>query len=98
MIANPDKFKAIIIYKDRRDMSGTKLTINNAEILPEKEVTLLGIDIDNRLSFDDYISTICKKNGKYFKCARTRKQIYCWPEKMIFCGKYLYCLILTIAH
>ena len=61
MIANPDKFKAIIIQKDRRDTSGIKLNINNAEILSEKEVTLLGIDIDNKLSFDSYLSKICKK-------------------------------------
>ena len=63
MIANPDKFKAIILYKDRRDTSGIKLTINNAEILSEKDVTLLGIDIDNKLSFDDYISMVCKKSA-----------------------------------
>ena len=61
MIANPDKFKAIILYKDRRDTSGTKLTINNAEILSEKDATLLGIDIDNKLSFDNYISQMCKQ-------------------------------------
>ena len=61
MIANPDKFKAIIIYKDRRDTSGIKLNINNSEIFSEKQVTLLGIDIDNKLSFEDYISIICKK-------------------------------------
>ena len=61
MIANPDKFKVIVLYKDRRDTSGTKFNINNANILSEKEVTLLGIDIDNRLSFDNYLSNICKK-------------------------------------
>ena len=35
MIANPDKFKAIIIQKDRKDTSGIKLNINNTEILSE---------------------------------------------------------------
>ena len=61
MIANPDKFKAIIIQKDRKDTSGIKLKINNKEISSEREVTLLGVDIDNKLSFDPHISILCKK-------------------------------------
>ena len=70
MIANPDKFKAIVIYKDRRDTSGTKLNINDAEIVSEKEVTLLGIDIDNKLSFDNYLSKICKQASNIFNALK----------------------------
>ncbi len=61
MIANPDKFKAIIIQKDRKDTSAIKLDINNTEIFSEREVTLLGIDIDNRLSFDGYLQNYVSK-------------------------------------
>ena len=80
MIANPDKFKAIILYNDRRDTSGTKLTINNAEILSEKEVTLLGIDIDNKLSFDNYISQMCKQAANILNALK-RQSIFIVGQK-----------------
>ena len=60
MIANPDKFEAIIIEKNGRDTSGIPLNINNDTITSSKEVTLLGITIDNKLSFNTHISNICK--------------------------------------
>ena len=60
MIANPDKFKAIIIEKNGRDTSGIPLNINNDIIKSSKEVTLLGIAIDNKFSFSPHIANICK--------------------------------------
>ena len=60
MIANPDKFKAIIIEKSGRDTSGIALNINDEIIHTQKEVTLLGVTIDNQLSFSTHISKICK--------------------------------------
>ena len=51
MIANPDKFKAIIIEKDRKDTSGTELNINDEIIKSSKEVILVGVTLDNKLSF-----------------------------------------------
>ena len=35
--------------------------MNNAEIKSEESVTLLGIEIDNKLNFEKQVSTICKK-------------------------------------
>ena len=55
MIANPDKFKAIIINKKGQDTAGIKLKINNKEITSSEEVTLLGVVIDNKLSFSPHI-------------------------------------------
>ena len=63
MIANPDKFKAIIITKNGSDTSGIELKINGAVILSQKEVTLLGLTIDNKLSFYQHISKICISAG-----------------------------------
>jgi hypothetical protein len=60
MIANPDKFKAIIIEKRGRDTSGIELNINGEKIQSQKEVTLLGITFDNQFSFSPHISKICK--------------------------------------
>jgi len=60
MIANPDKFKAIIITKNGSDTSGIELKINGEIIHTQKEVTLVGVTIDNKLSFAPHISKICK--------------------------------------
>ena len=49
MIANPDKFKAIIIDKKGTDYSNLTLNINNETINASREVTLLGITIDDKL-------------------------------------------------
>jgi hypothetical protein len=60
MIANPDKFKAIIIDKRGKDTCGIELNINGDKIYTQKEVELLGISIDFQLSFTPHISKICK--------------------------------------
>ena len=60
MIVNPKKFQAIIINRQNRSNHNCCLTINNAEIKSKESVTLLGIEIDNELNFEKYVSTICK--------------------------------------
>ena len=60
MIANPSKFHAIIIRKDRKNTEGIELNINGKVLKTESE-SLLGITLDNRLKFDIHIDNICKK-------------------------------------
>ena len=61
MIVNPKKFQAIIINRQNRSNRNSCLTINNVEIKSKESVTLLGIEIDNKLNFEKHVSTICKK-------------------------------------
>ena len=62
MIANPEKFKAIILQKPKSaEVPDVKIQIRGQEVAPTQEVELLGIKIDNELEFDKYISKICKK-------------------------------------
>ena len=63
MIPNPDKFKAIVLKRNRTDTSNISLKINNKEIKTSTWVKLLGIKLDNRLSFQLYISEMCKAAG-----------------------------------
>jgi hypothetical protein len=60
MMANPEKFKAIFMTKDKKDTSSNKLRIKGIEIMTENWVTLLGVTIDSKLNFDQHISKICK--------------------------------------
>ena len=61
MIVNPKKFRAIIKNRENRSNHNHCLIINNAEIKSKESVTLLGIEIDNKLNFEKHVSTICKK-------------------------------------
>ena len=72
MIVNPKKFQAIIINRPNRSNHNWYLTINNAEIKSKESVTILGIEIDNKLNFEKHVSTICKKaNNQLNAISRT---------------------------
>ena len=55
MITNPYKFQAIIMNKRRENQITHSLKIYNNEIETTKSAKLLGIGIDNDLSFNIYI-------------------------------------------
>ena len=57
MKANPDKFQAICLDKKAND-SLKSFNIASTEINCEDNVTLLGVNIDNLLKFDDHVSDI----------------------------------------
>ena len=60
MQANPDKFQAISFGK--KDISAiTELIIDNKTIHCDDSVTLLGIEFDNMLTFNNHIASMCKK-------------------------------------
>ena len=61
MIANDDKVQAIIMKKRRENQITHKLKIYKNEIETTKSVKLLGIEIDNHLSFNQLISKLCSK-------------------------------------
>ena len=61
MIVNPKKFEAIITNRQNRSNHNCCLTIHHVEIKSKESVTLLGIEIDNKLNFEKHVSTICKK-------------------------------------
>ena len=60
MIANPDKFKAIILDKQNSDFSNTKISLNNENLEIAPSVKLLGIQIDSQQNFNMHINNICK--------------------------------------
>ena len=60
MIANPGKFQAILIKKDRSDTSGIEISLSDKNIKLEKTAKLLGVKLDNKLNFDSHISDLCK--------------------------------------
>ena len=60
MIANPGRFQAIILGKSKKT-THTTFIINGKEIESKENVKLLGINIDNKLNFDDHVSKLCSR-------------------------------------
>ena len=62
MEANASKFQGIIkVYGDT--VPPKTINVLNEEIVFSNEVTLLGVDIDTKLSFDSHISKVCRRSG-----------------------------------
>ena len=61
MTASPDKFQAIIMKKRRENQITHQLKIFNNETETTKSVKLVGIEIDNQLSFNQHTSKLCSK-------------------------------------
>jgi len=62
MKANPDKYQTIIFGKQRGEE--TDFSVSGVTIRSETSVRLLGICLDERLSFCDQAATICRKAGR----------------------------------
>ena len=51
MIVSPEKFRAIVLNKQKSDYSRKPLIINNPSIKTVSSVKLLGVQLDDRLKF-----------------------------------------------
>ena len=63
MIANPDKFKVIILKKPYISIDNINVTVDNQKIKSYASVKLLGVDIDDKLNFKKHIKHLCSKAG-----------------------------------
>ena len=60
-MVNPKTFQAMFIFEERNTLPGClKLKTNNTKITPPSSVEMLGVTIDNELTFDQHISRLCK--------------------------------------
>ena len=90
MIVNPDKFQTINVKKNAKIKDSYPLKINDQIINSENSVKLLGIEIDNWLSFDKHISTLCKKaNNQLNAIGRTQKYMG-FKEKEVLISSFVY--------
>ena len=93
MEANPNKFQLMFLGTKEDNLS---LLVNGSNITSCNEVRLLGVTIDNKLTFEKHISNICCTAGKRTKALlRIRKylnyeQAKCLTEAYIF-SSFRYC-------
>ena len=63
MKMNPEKFHAFILGKEIMPENFT-IRVGDAHIVPEHEVTLLGVTLDSGLNFNTHINNILKEVSK----------------------------------
>ena len=75
MIANPEKFKVILLRKKQTNTTGKTLNIKG-ELLKSKEIVkLLGIYLDYKLNFEQHISEICWKAASKLNALKSLKRL-----------------------
>ena len=78
MKLNAEKYHLMNLSKSN---NGAFLKIDNIIIKPSKEQKLLGINIDNNLSFKGHVQSICKKaSQKLHALSRSSK---CMDDKQV---------------
>ena len=68
MVVNPNKFQSIIITGLGKLKDSYELLIDNHKIDSENSVTLLGIEIDNKINFEKHVTALCQKAGHQMPC------------------------------
>jgi len=83
LVANPEKFQVMFLGKHSGQI--TQLNIANVNIESANSVKLLGVIIDNELSFDQHIATICKvANNRTYALLRIRNFIDVEKARQLF--------------
>ena len=97
-LLNADKCHLLII-----NSQGNIINIGNEEIESSTSVKLLGITIDNKLNFNEHVTTICKKTSqKLHALARIAKYLDTDKLKIIMKtfieSQFNYCPLLWMFH
>ena len=90
MIANPDKFNAIIVKKDRSDTTGINIRIKGQNIKTESTVKLLGVKLDYKLNFDPHISDLCKKAANQLNILKRQKRFIGFETRKLLVQSFVY--------
>ena len=90
MIANPEKFHALLIKKDQTNTCGENINIQGKIIKSEKTVKLLGIQLGYKLNFEQHISELCRKAASQLNVLKRLKQFIGFNERKILVQSFVY--------
>jgi hypothetical protein len=88
MKANADKFQ--LMFLDRRDSHLDKtLNIHSCIIKATSNITILGIEFDNKLSFEGHINEVCNNTSKQINALKRMKHFLDGSCKKIIYNSYI---------
>ena len=89
MIANPDKFQAIVLDKRRSNNTEVKFIIGSEQIQAVPSVDILGITIDDQLNFNLHIDNICQKSANQLKALIRLKRFLGNEERKVLINSFV---------
>ena len=90
MIVNPDKFQALIVNRLGKMENSYPIEIQDTFINSQSSVSLLGVEIDNKLNFDQHIATLCKKAGAQINAISRLKTFLGMEERKVLIESFIY--------
>ena len=88
MVANPKKFQVLYIDGGRED-SLLSLNINGKVITSTETVKLLGLTIDNKLTFNQHITTLCRNASSKSKALLRIRHYLSYAQANVLCNAYI---------
>ena len=89
MIGNPGKLKSIVIHKNSQTSKPKQFLIGNNVVEVASSVKLLGIYIDDQLSFNLHISNICRSVLKQLSALVTLKCFLSFEESQVLINSFI---------
>ena len=84
VIVNPDQFQVIIFNKERKtDQNEYTLSFGQYTVKSKNSVTLLGIEIDDRLTFTAHIHSLRRKAAGQLNYLISKKKLLNQQTKKI---------------
>ena len=89
MTANKSKFQSLVVSKQHTNIE--EFVVNNEfKIKVSDTVTLLGVQMDNRLKFDSHIEKICTKESLQLSCLKRLARYMGSNEKFILINSFTF--------
>ena len=90
MIVNPDKFQATVVKRNNKMKDSFTRNINQEVINSENCVKLLGVEIDDNLSFEKHISTLAKQASRQLNAISRIQKFMGFKEKEVLLNRFVY--------
>ena len=89
MIANPEKCHLMFLSANEKDLINQTVNIKGISLKSEANFTLLGIDINNRLSFHGPINNLYRKAASQINALKGLSSFMGMTEKMILMTSFI---------
>ena len=90
LIANPEKFHLMFLLPNKIDQAmNEQLLINNTTLDSEPSITLLGMEIDNSLTFNTHIGNLCKKAASQLNVLKRFSRFMGYNERRIIMQSFI---------
>ena len=91
MLANPSKFHAIFLCKDKKQCTiNTPINVKDKIIHSESSVKLIGVTIDDHLKFDIHIDKLCKKSSGQLNQLFRLKRYIDFSERQVCVNSFIF--------